>query len=229
MKINTALILGAGYGKRLNPLTHKIPKPLLKIKDQTLLEITIKFVQNLGIHKIKINTFYLREQIEEFIINKKFELDIEIIDDGREILDTGGGILNMINHSEEDNFLVLNSDTIWNNKYLDYIKQMEQFYFLNKIENILMIVSKNLSFDKGLKGDFNCIDNKLKKDSLNNYIFTGIQIINKKLFKNIKNKIFSISEIWDDLLKKDRLFGLESKIEFKHVSNLEIYKELLKN
>ena len=229
MKINTALILCAGYGKRLNPLTHKAPKPLLKIKDQTLLEITIKFIQNLGIPKIKINTFYLREQIEEFIINKKFELDIEIIFDGDEILDTGGGILNMINHSKEDNFLVLNPDTIWNNEYLDYIKQMEQFYFLNNIENILMVVSKNLSFDKNLKGDFNCINNKLKKNFLNNYIFTGSQIINKKIFKDIKKKSFSITEIWDDLLKKNRLFALESKIEFKHVSNLDIYKELLKN
>ncbi len=229
MKIKTALILGAGYGKRLNPLTNKIPKPLLKIKDQTLLEITIRFIQNLGINQIKINTFYLKEQIEKFIINKKFELNIEIIEDGQKILDTGGGILNMINHSKEDNFLVLNPDTIWNNKYLDYIKQMEQFYFLNNIQNILMVVSKNLSFDKNLKGDFNYTNNKLKKDTSNNYIFTGSQIINKKLFQNIKNKNFSISEIWDQLLKKDKLFGLESKTEFKHVSNLNIYNELLKN
>jgi N-acetyl-alpha-D-muramate 1-phosphate uridylyltransferase len=229
MKINTALILAAGYGKRLNPLTHKIPKPLLKIKNQTLLEVTIKLIQKLGIHKIKINTFYLREQIEEFIINKKFPLDIEIINDGEKILNTGGGILNMMNSSQEDNFLVFNPDTIWNNDHLDCIKQMEKFYFLNKIENILMIVSKDLSFDKGLKGDFGFIDSKLKKNSLNNYIFTGSQIINKKLFKNIKNKSFSISEIWNDLLKKDRLFALESKTKFHHVSNLHIYQELLKN
>ena len=70
-------------------------------------------------------------------------------------MNTGGGILNMMNFSNESDFLTLNPDTIWNNNYIKSIKNMEQFYFSNQIKNILLLVNKNLSFDKKLKGDFN--------------------------------------------------------------------------
>ena len=100
MKINTALILCAGYGKRLNPITLNTPKPLLKLKNVTMLEYCINLIINLKIKKIIINTFYLGDQISKFIKDKKFSAKIEIVEDGKEILNTGGGILNMINHSE---------------------------------------------------------------------------------------------------------------------------------
>ena len=83
MKINTALILCAGYGKRLNPLTLTEPKPLLKINEITLLENSINLIKSLGIKKVIINTFYLKEKIENFISVKKFDLDIQIINDGK--------------------------------------------------------------------------------------------------------------------------------------------------
>ena len=82
MKINTALILCAGYGKRLNPLTLSEPKPLLKINEITLLENCINLIDSLGIKKIIINTFYLKDKIEDFIRIKNFNLDIRIINDG---------------------------------------------------------------------------------------------------------------------------------------------------
>jgi len=69
MKINTALILCAGFGKRLNPITLKTPKPLIKINNITLLDNTLTLIENLGIQKVKINTFYLQEQIINFISN----------------------------------------------------------------------------------------------------------------------------------------------------------------
>ena len=93
MKINTALILCAGYGKRLNPITLKTPKPLLKIKNSTLLENCINLIKLIGVKKILINSFYLKEQIYEFIKKKNFQIEIEVIEDGINILDTGGGIL----------------------------------------------------------------------------------------------------------------------------------------
>ena len=108
MKINTALILCAGYGKRLNPITLKIPKPLIKINEITLLENSINFLEKLEIEKIKINTYFLHNQIQDFILNYKSNLKIEILNDGNEILDTGGGILNLINKSDENDFLILN-------------------------------------------------------------------------------------------------------------------------
>ena len=148
MNINTALILCAGLGKRLNPLTLKTPKPLLKVNDITLLENTINLVIKLGIKKIKLNTYYLQEQIKDFVDKKKFEIEIEIISDGEKILDTGGGIFNMIQSSNDENFIIFNPDTIWSLNYLKEINEMKDFYLTKGMKNILLVVEKNLSFDK---------------------------------------------------------------------------------
>ena len=229
MKINTALIMCAGYGKRLNPLTLVKPKPLLKVNEITLLENSINLIKSLGIKKILINTFYLKEKIESFIAIKNFDLDIKIINDGKKILNTGGGILNMINSSDDSDFLILNPDTVWNQGYVEKIKNMEDFYFTNQIKNILLLVNKNHSFDKKLKGDFNLLENIIKKEPQNNLIYTGCQIINKSLFGSFLVNNFSISKIWNELISKNKLYGYESSEDFYHLTNLEVYKELLKN
>ena len=104
MRVKTAFILCAGLGKRLNPMTLETPKPLLKLNDKTMLEKCINMILALGIKKIFLNTFHLGNQISEFIKNKKFPIDIQIINDGNEILNTGGGILNMIKNSQDENF-----------------------------------------------------------------------------------------------------------------------------
>ena len=229
MKINTALILCAGFGKRLNPLTIQKPKPLLEVNDITLLENTINLIKNLNILNVKINSFHLKNQIKNFVSKKKFNLNIEIIEDGNVILDTGGGILNLIKESKEKNFIVFNPDTVWNLNYTKTIKEMLNFYFENQIQNLLMVVEKNKSFDKRFKGDFELKKNQLSKEKINNYIFTGCQIINKDLFSSFKNTVFSISKIWDDLIKDNKLYGFESFNEFVHVTDLEIYNKLVKN
>jgi MurNAc alpha-1-phosphate uridylyltransferase len=229
MKIKTALILCAGYGKRLNPITLTTPKPLLKINQITLLENCINLIHSLGINKILINTFYLSEKIEQFLKDKKFNLEIKIVNDGSNILDTGGGILNMINSSNETDFITFNPDTVWNENYKKYIKDMEKFYFLNKVQNILLLVNENLSFDKNLKGDFNLKKNVIKKDELNRLIYTGCQILNKSLFDSYGVGNFSISNIWNKLINKDKLYGFESLEDFRHLTDLNIYKQLLKN
>jgi len=229
MKIKTALILCAGYGKRLNPITLKTPKPLLKIDEITLLENCINLIYSLGINKILINTFYLSEKIEEFFKDKKFNLKIRSINDGSNILNTGGGILNMMNSSIETDFIIFNPDTIWNLNYKKYIEDMEKFYFLNKVKSILLLASENLSFDKNLKGDFNLKKNIIKKDELNHLIYTGCQILNKSLFDSYEVSNFSISSIWNELINKDELYGFESLEDFRHLTDLNIYKQLLKN
>ena len=229
MKINTALILCAGFGKRLNPLTIQKPKPLLEVNDITLLENTINLIKNLNILNVKINSFHLKNQIKNFVSKKKFNLNIEIIEDGNVILDTGGGILNLIKESKEKNFIVFNPDTVWNLNYTKTIKEMQNFYFENQIQNLLMVAEKNKSFDKRFKGDFELKINQLSKEKINNYIFTGCQIINKDLFSSFKNTTFSISKIWDDLIKDNKLYGFESLNEFVHVTDLEIYNKLVKN
>ncbi len=225
MKIDTALILCAGFGKRLAPLTLKKPKPLLEVNNKTMLENCIKLIIKLNIKKILLNTHYLGDQIFEFIQKKKFSLDIEIIQDGKEILDTGGGILNMIKHSKNNDFLIFNPDTLWSKDYVDEINKMQNFYFSKKLNNILLLANKKISFDKNLKGDFVLTNNLIKKDSENNFIYIGCQILNRGLFEKKKNK-FSISEIWNDLLKKEKLNGFESLNKFYHLTNLDVFKKL---
>ena len=153
MRINTALILCAGFGKRLNPITLNTPKPLLEIKDISMLERCINLIEKLGIQKIVINTFYLKDQFSVFFNKKNFNLDIKIIEDGEYILDTGGGIQNMIKESNEHAFLIFNPDTIWSNSYRDEILKMEEIYFSKKIENILLLANKKIDLEK-FKKDF---------------------------------------------------------------------------
>ena len=228
MKIKTALILCAGRGRRLNPLTLKKPKPLLELSNITLLENTINLIKKLGIKKIFLNTFYLKDQISDYLKEKKFNIAIDIVQDGHEILDTGGGIRNMMSNSDEMNFFVFNPDTIWNSNYLNCIKDMDKFFENNKIKNILLVVNKKLSFDKKLNGDFNLKKNLLTKNPENEYIYTGCQIISKTLLNDRGKKIFSITEIWNELIKKNNLFGFDCGNKFYHLTNLEIYNQLKK-
>ena len=229
MKIKTALILCAGFGKRLKPLTLEKPKPLLELNSITLLENTVNLIKELGIKKIFLNTFYLKDQINDYLNNKNFNISINIVEDGSKILDTGGGIKNMINDLNEENFLIFNPDTIWNINYIKSIIQMNEFFENNDIKNILLVVNKKLSFDKKLKGDFNLKKNLLLKDSTHEYIYTGCQIFSKDLLKNNQKEIFSITEIWNKLIKKNSLFGFNSSNKFYHVTDLEIYNKLLKS
>ncbi len=164
MKIKTALILCAGFGKRLHPLTSKTPKPLLKIKNITLLERTLNIIKQLEIKNVKINTFHLENEIVNFLSNYKSNINIDIIKDGKDILDTGGGIINLIKSSSENDFIVFNPDTIWGLKYKDELEKMIEYYYSNKLNNLLLVVNKNKSFDKRLKGDF-----ELKEKNLVNY------------------------------------------------------------
>ena len=226
MKINTALILCAGFGKRLNPLTLKKPKPLLEIKEQTILEDCINTIIKLRVENIFLNTFYLSEQIIDFFKNKNFPVKIDIIEDGREILETGGGVLNMINHSDSEDFLIFNPDTIWNENYVSEINEMQKYYFQNKLSNVLLLVNKKLSFDNNMKGDFDLENNRIKKNDTKNFIYTGCQILNKNLFNEYEVENFSVAKIWNELLMKQQLNGFESTNKFYHLTNLEIFKKL---
>ena len=226
MKIKTALILCAGLGKRLNPLTLKTPKPLLELKNITMLESCINLIIKLGIEKIYLNTFHLGEQIFDFIKIKNFPINIQIVEDGKEILNTGGGILNMINRYQDNDYLIFNPDTLWNKNYINEINEMQNFYFSKKLNNILLVTKKNLSFDKNLRGDFQLKDNLLKKNDNKDYIYIGCQILNKNLFEKYNVKNFPISEIWNELLKKKELNGFESLNKFYHLTDLEIFKKL---
>tara|TARA_Y100000590_G_scaffold448371_1_gene584926 strand:+ start:553 stop:1254 length:702 start_codon:yes stop_codon:yes gene_type:complete len=226
-----AIILSAGYGKRLHPLTRNCPKPLLKIGKETLLSNTLKFLKKCGVKEVVINVHYLREQVIDYVKKNKFDLDIKIVEEKDKILDTGGGVLNAIKYFSSDPFIVINPDTIWNFNYLEELSLMKDKFFENKKSKcLLLVVNKKKSFDKSFKGDFSFQEKSIIQREKNNldFIYTGLQIIDPKAFSNLNEKIFSMNKIWDQLIFKNELYGLKSNIDFLHVSTLEIYNKLSK-
>ena len=181
--------------KKIKSTNIRYSQTLIKLKNITVLETCINLIENLGINKITINTFYLKDQIHDFINSKKFKSKISIIEDGESIRDTGGGINNMMKHTSEDNVLIFNPDTIWKKNYFNEIIEMEKMYFSKKLKNILLLVKKELSFDKNLNGDFDLKDDLVIKNNDRKFIYTGCQIMNKKILSGYKDKNFSITNI----------------------------------
>jgi len=227
--IKKAMILAAGFGKRILPLTLKCPKPLLKIGNETLLSNSLKFLELFGIKQAVINVHYLKSQIVDYLNKKKFDLTINIVEEKNKILDTGGGVLNAIKYFSNEPFLILNPDTIWNSFYLKEIELLENNFFKDKkIKCMLLLADKQKSFDKFLKGNFNLENNLIKKNNEKDlkYIFTGLQIIKPEIFLNLKADVFPMNDIWDDLIKKNELYGSKSNLDFLHVTSFKIYKKL---
>ena len=230
MKIKKAMILCAGFGKRLYPLTLSSPKPLLKIGGITLLSNTLNILEKFGIKQVVINVHYLADQIVDYIKRNRFNMEITTILERNTILDTGGGILNVIKYFSNQAFIVINPDTIWNTNYLNELKTMEKDFFINKQKCSLLVVNKSKSFDESLKGDFNLENNLINRKDKDNlkYIYTGVQIMKPDIFEYLRLESFSINKIWDKLIKNKALFGKKSNINFQHVSTTNIYKNLLK-
>jgi|TARA_B110000967_G_scaffold70097_1_gene72584 MurNAc alpha-1-phosphate uridylyltransferase len=227
MIIKKAMILAAGVGKRMLPLSVKTPKPLVKIGPKNLLERSIELLIKIGISEIVINTHHLSEEIDNFLKNKNYQISINVIKE-EVLLDTGGGILNATKKFANEPFFILNPDTIWNKNYYEELKILENFYLKNN-KPVLLLVDKINSYDKSFQGDFNIVEkNRIIRENSNQLIFTGVQIINRSIFETINKKIFSMNLVWDQMIKEKKLLGLESNQTFFHVNNFKVYEELNK-
>ena len=226
MNIKYAMILAAGLGKRMQPLTFKTPKPLLEINNLTLLERAINLLISHGVQEISINVHYLPEQIQSFISKKKYKAKITISNEEDLLLDTGGGVLKGSQNFEDNPFFVINPDTVWSKHYLEELKTLEEIYFKDK-KPTLLLVNKKLSIDPSIKGDFNLKNEKISKDDDNQFIFTGLQITNRSVLVNEKVEVFSMNKVWNKLIKDKKLLGLESKQKFYHLNTFDMYKKVL--
>ena len=225
MNIKYGMILAAGLGKRMQPLTLKTPKPLLEINNYTLLERAINLLIGHGVQEISINVHYLPDQIKSFINRKKFKAKITISDEENLLLDTGGGVLKGTQNFGDNPFFVINPDTVWGKNYLAELKSLE-FIYLKNNKPTLLLVNKKLSFDPSFKGDFNLNNKKISKDSENQFIFTGLQIINRSVFTNEKSEVFSLNKVWNKLIKDKNLLGLESNQKFYHLNTSDMYRKI---
>ena len=225
MNIKHAMILAAGLGTRMRPLTLDTPKPLIRVGSKSLLERSINLLENHGVEKIIINVHHLGDQIEKFILNIKSNIKIDISNEKNLLLDTGGGVKEGTKIFDKNPFFVLNPDTLWLSNYLDEMKSLEKIFFENKKPSLLL-VNKKLSFDTSLKGDFNLKDNIVSKDIENNFIFTGLQLIDRNCLNMINKKVFSMNEVWNKLIDENKLYGLESRQKFYHLNTENMYNKI---
>ena len=223
--IKHGMVLAAGLGKRMQPLTLKTPKPLLEINNISLLERAIKLLINSGVEEISINVHHLPEQIEKFIREKKFKVEVNISNETDALLDTGGGILEATKHFNDNPFYVINPDTLWSDRYIEEVKRLEDSYLKNK-KPTLLLVNKKLSFDGSFKGDFNLTNNQISRDEKNDFIFTGLQIIKRSFLTSENSKVFSMNKIWNDLIANKELYGIESNLKFYHLNTREMYLKI---
>ena len=226
MSIKHGMILAAGLGKRMQPLTLKTPKPLLEINNLALLERAINLLISHGVQEISINVHYLSDQIQSFINKKKFQVKITISKEEDLLLDTGGGVLKGTKNFGDNPFFVINPDTIWSEGYLEELKSLEMSYLKNK-NPTLLLVNKKFSIDSSFKGDFNLKNGKITYDDENQFIFTGLQITKRDIMIDEKSKVFSMNKIWNKLIKDKNLHGLESNQKFYHLNTFDMYKKIL--
>ncbi len=225
MSIKHGIILAAGLGKRMQPLTLKKPKPLLEIKGKTLLERAIELLINHGVEELSINIHHLGDQIEKYISKQKFKANIKISNEEQQLLDTGGGVKKGTQGFKNNPFFVINPDTLWTEKYSEEIRTLEKIYFKEKTP-CLLLVNKELSIDKSFKGDFNLKNKIITKDEKNQYIFTGLQIISRDNLDFISKKVFSMNEVWNNLIYKKNLYGIESNQKFYHLNSIKMYEKI---
>ena len=225
MKIKHGMILAAGLGKRMQPLTLNKPKALLEINNISLLERAINLLINCGVVEISINVHYLQNQIRDFINERKFNAKIYISDEVELLLDTGGGVLKGTKNFNNNPFFVINPDTLWNKTYIEEAKKLEEIYSKNSKPSLLL-VDKTLSLDTSFPGDFNLKERLVSKDIENQLIFTGLHITKRSFLDSEKSKVFSMNKVWGNLIKDKNLCGLESKQKFYHLNTFKMYNKI---
>ena len=223
MDLKKAIILCAGFGKRVLPLTKTLPKPLLKVNQVPLIEYSIRILKELGIEEIAVNVHHLKDKIIEYL--DSYHPNIKIFNE-EIILDTGGALVNAKSFLSEDYFVILNSDTIWQKNYIPFMKSLIHKTIENNFNAGLLLARKENSFDENLNPDFSLNDNLLvdKKD----HIYTGFQVMRSNLLEKRKLEPFSVKKIWDDLIIEKKITGEVFEETFYHTTDFQIYNKLKK-
>ncbi len=244
-----ALILAAGEGQRMRPLTENQPKPLIKVNGISMLDrILAKLDKIPQIQKIVINGFYLSDKIEDHlksINNKKITFSREI-----QKLETGGGLLQAMQFFDENEpILIINGDIIWQN--FDVIQFMIENFDSKNTDILLGLKAKHSFLGYNGNGDFNLRDGKMITDKINDFVYTGIQILHPRILKQQKlpKPPFSLNYFFTDLIpdpdfslsadylkmgfgisqKLIRIKGVELKGDFFHIGTAEDLAKYEKN
>ena len=228
MKINTAMILAAGYGKRLMPITLNTPKPMIKVYDKPLLGYAIDTLLSIGIKNIFINTHYKSDIISDYINSDYKSLKIFQIYESN-LLDTAGGVKNASEFFNEKIVMVINCDTFWNSKIRKDLSNLLSSFEIEKYKCLLLLSEKLNTYGLNNKsGDFILEDGNLSRSNEINkdYYYTGAQIINTDVFHIFNNKVFSFNRVWDELINRKEISAILTKSKILHLGNLQSFSYL---
>ena len=229
--INEAMIFAAGFGKRMYPLTKKVPKPLLKVNGKPIIFYIIEDLINLNFKNIVINTHDLSDKFYDEL--KPYLKTVKIIFE-EEILDTGGGFLNAIKKDYFYNLkspkVLINGDVLWKTTTTPPIKNILQNWNEEKMDLLLCLVKKKFFYGYKGKGDFNLEEpdkeiSRLNLEKQKEFVFSGLQLIKPKLIEKKIEEKFSMREIYFSNIK-NKFYGINDGNEWYHISEPDDLKNI---
>lgn len=218
-----AMILAAGLGQRMRPLTNTLPKPLIPVAGKSMLERTFAHLKESGISKVVVNTHYLAPLIEEVI---KAHYPETLISHEEILLETGGGIKKALPLLGEDAFFTLNGDSVWSHS--QSLPAMERAWNEDHMDALLLLIPREKAHGYEGRGDFFISPEgrltRLGEALSSPYVYIGVQLTHPRLFQDGPDGSFSLNLLWNKALEKGRLYGLVHQGDWFHISTPEDLK-----
>ena len=210
-EIGTAMVLAAGLGKRMRPLTATRPKPLVEVAGKPLLDHVLDRLRAADIGRIVVNVHYLADALEAHLRRKASDLDVRISDERGILLETGGGVAKALPLIAEDSFLIANSDNLWIDGPRDAISLLAERWNEQEMDALLLLVPlARANCHSGL-GDFHMdpLGHIIRRrpSKVAPFVYTGIQIVSKRLFTDIPDGPFGFMLLWERAIAAGRAFG----------------------
>lgn len=216
----TAMVMAAGYGTRLRPLTETVPKALVPVLGVPMLDVALNRLQAVGVKRVVINLHHLGEKIREHLRDRR---DLEIVySEESEILETGGGIVRALPLLGDEPFYAVNAKIIWLNGKIDALLRLASNWDAAKMDALLLLQPTVSAVGYDGKGDFTMDQEgrvrRRQSWQVAPFLYAGIQICHPRLFRDPPPGAFSTNVVWDRAIEEDRLFGLRHDGEWYHVS-----------
>lgn len=207
----TAMIMAAGLGKRMRPLTATKPKPLIEVAGQSLLDHVLERLKAAGVRKVIVNVHYLADAVEAHLATRSHGLEIVISDERKLLMETGGGLVQAEPLIDSDPFLAINSDNLWIDGPADTLKLLASQWDEQRMNALLLLVPLARAENHKGMGDFHMgRDGRLRrrdKSRVAPFVFTGIQMISKRLLRDAPEGPFSTNILWTRAIEEGRCFG----------------------
>ena len=207
-----AMVMAAGLGKRMRPLTATRPKPLIEVAGKPLIDHTLERLRAAGVRKAVVNVHYLADAVEAHLANRDPGLDTVVSDERPLLLETGGGLVKALPLIDADPFLVVNSDNLWVDGPVDALKLLAADWDGDRMDALLLLVPLARAHCHAGRGDFHMsATGALSRRRLRGvapFVFTGIQMVSKRLFEGeVPEGPFSTNLLWDRAIAAGRCFG----------------------